>query len=254
MATEGAGWERLARRALQLAAAYRQQHQPLTPDRLARGIGYSWREAPLAGRDGLLEPQSRTILVAAGQPAVRQRFTLAHEVMHHLIENDGDLLSDLHEEYEGRELEAALERLCNLGAAEMLIPAAAVEAAVRDAGPNPRLVWELAGRFAVSEPAAAVALGRALGPNAQVSIWGGRPLRLYFAAGFAAPGRGLVLPRRHPLSEVGQSGLPWRGRLELPGGAAGQVWARSRGGRVYAVATGLRSLAAPSGQGSGDLV
>lgn len=231
---------RLSERVLELAAAYRRLHRPLTPDRLAAGIGYSWREAPLAGRDGLLEPASRTILVAAGQPRTRQRFTLAHEVMHQLIENDGDLLSDLHDAYEGRALETALERLCNLGAAEMLLPGEVVAKALAEAGPNPRLIWELAGRWGVSEAAAAVALSRALGPGAQVSIWGGRPLELYVAAGAAAPARGLVLPGRHPLSEVRQTGLPFRGPLDLPGGGRGEAWARERGGRVYLVVVGVR--------------
>ena len=246
MASAGASElrQRLAERVLELAAEYRRLQQPLTPDRLAAGIGYSWREAPLAGRDGLLEPASKTILLAAGQPATRQRFTLAHEVMHHLIENDGDLLSDLHDAYEGRALETALERLCNLGAAEMLIPGELVTRQAAAAGPNPRLVWELAGRHGVSEAAAAVALSRALGPEAQVSIWGGRPLELYFAAGAAAASPGLVLPPRHPLSEVRQSGLPYRGWLDLPGGGRGQVWARLRRGKVYAVAV---SVSDPAG-------
>lgn len=229
--------QQLVERVLAHAARYRREHQPLTPDRLAAGIGFSWREAPLAGRDGLLEPLSRTILVAAGQAPTRQRFTLAHEVMHHLIESDGDFLSDLHEAYEGRGLEVALERLCNLGAAEMLLPGEVVTGAVREAGPNPRLVWGLAGRYAVSEAAAAVALSRALGPAAQVSVWGGKRLELYYASGAAAPPRGLLLPSRHPLSEVRQSGLPYRGRLDLPGGGRGEAWAREHNGRVYVVAT-----------------
>ena len=238
MASAGASElrRRLAERVLELAAAYRYLHRPLTLDRLAAGVGYSWREAPLAGRDGLLEPASKTILLAAGQPATRQRFTLAHEVMHHLIENDGDLLSDLHDAYEGRALETALERLCNLGAAEMLIPGEQVARQAADAGPNPRLVWELAGRHGVSEAAAAVALSRALGPEAQVSIWGGRPLELYFAAGAAAPQKGLLLPDRHPYVEAKSSGLPYRGRLDLPGGGAAEVWVRPRADRVYVVA------------------
>ena len=226
----------LEERVLELAAAYRRHNRPLTPARLAAGIGYRWREAPLAGRDGLLEPRSRTILVAAEQSPARQRFTLAHEVMHHLIEQDGELLSELHEAYEGRALEAALERLCNLGAAEMLLPRQELRRALAQAGPNPRLVWELAGRHGVSEAAAAVGLAAALGPRAQVAVWGGRPLRLYFAFGAAAPARGLVLAADHPLAAVASTGLPLREAMELPGGGAGRAWVRPWRGRVYVVA------------------
>jgi len=235
--------EALARRVRELAARFRQQHRPLTPDRLAAGIGFSWRVAPLAGRDGLLERRSRTILVAAGQAPSRQRFSLAHEVMHYLIETDGDLLSDLHDTYEGRQLETALERLCNLGAAEMLLPQEVVARELSAAGPNPRLVWELAASHGVSEAAAAVALSSLLGPEAQVAIWGSWPLELYFASGALAPRRGLVLPERHPLSEVKQSGLPFKGMLDLPGGGRGLAWARPHAGRVYLVATGVRGEA-----------
>ncbi|WP_457636874.1 ImmA/IrrE family metallo-endopeptidase [Oceanithermus sp.] len=231
---------RLEERVLELAAAFRQRHRPLTPDRLAAGIDFAWREAPLAGRDGLLEPVSRTILVAAGQARTRQRFTLAHEVMHYLIESDGDLLSDLHDAYEGRGLEVALEKLCNLGAAEMLLPQRVVSRALAASGPNPRLIWELAARYGVSEAVAVVSLSRALGPGAHVSVWGGgERLELYFAAGAAVPPRGLVLPPRHPLSEVRLSGLPFRGPLKLPGGGSGEAWAREYRGRVYLVATGV---------------
>jgi len=242
----------LEARALELAARYRERHAPLTPDRLAAGIGFRWRAASIAGRDGLLDAASGTILVAEGQSPRRQRFTLAHEVMHRLIEQDGELLSDLHEAYEGAALERALERLCNLGAAEMLLPRSEVERALAAAGPNPRLVWELAGRFGVSEPAVAVALvgalgpgalgPGALGPGALAAVFGGDPLAAYFAFGAGAPARGTVLPAEHPLVAVRAAGLPHRGPLELPGGArAERAWARVWRGRVYLLASGVEA-------------
>lgn len=227
----------LEERVRELAAAYRRAHAPLTPDRLVGGIGYRWRAAALVGRDGLLERRSRTVVVAADQAAVRRRFTLAHEVMHHLIEQDGELLSDLHEAYEGAALERALERLCNLGAAEMLLPESAVRRALAEAGPNPRLIWELAGRYGVSEAVAGIALAGALGPRALAAVWGGRPLVLYHGHGPGAPERGSVLPEDHPLAQVRASGLPHRGPLRLPSGAyVPSAWARARAGRVYLLA------------------
>ncbi len=232
----------LEARVLEVAGRFRERHAPLTPDRLAAGIGFRWRAAPLAGRDGLLDPGSRTILVAADQPPARRRFTLAHEVMHRLIEEDGELLSDLHEAYEGAALERALERLCNLGAAEMLLPRTEVARALAAAGPNPRLIWELAGRFGVSEPAAAAALAGALGPGALAAVSGGRPLAVYFAFGAGAPARGAAVPADHPLADVRATGLPRRGPLVLFGGArAADAWARPWRGRVYLLATGVEA-------------
>jgi len=235
----------LEERVLALAARFRAENAPLTPDRMAAGIGFCWRRAPLAGRDGLLDPSRRTILVAAEQSPRRQRFTLAHEVMHHLIEQDGDILSDLHEAYAGPALEQALERLCNLGAAEMLLPGAEVARALAAAGPNPRLVWELADRFGVSEPAAAVALARALGPASLAAAFGGRPLVCYYAFGAGSPPRGAALPPDHPLAGVRDTGLPFRGPLPLPGGArAVSAWARLRRGRVYLLAVEVEAAGA----------
>ncbi len=232
----------LEARVLERAAAFRERHAPLTPDRMAAGIGFRWRVAAIAGRDGLLDAASGTILVAEGQSPRRQRFTLAHEVMHRLIEEDGELLSDLHEAYEGAALERALERLCNLGAAEMLLPRAEVARALAASGPNPRLLWELADRFGVSEPAAAVAVVGALGPGSLAAVFGGRPPAVYFAFGAGAPARGTVLPEDHPLAAVLTTGLPQRGALELPGGArAERAWARPWRGRVYLLATGVEA-------------
>ncbi len=232
----------LETRTLELAGAFRERHAPLTPQRMAAAVGFRWRAVPLDGRDGLLDPSSRTILTAAEQPAARQRFTLAHEVMHYLIEQDADLLSDLHEAYQGPALERALERLCNLGAAEMLLPRAAVARALKEAGPNPRLLWELAARFGVSEPAAAVALAGALGPDALAAVFGGRPLVVYFAFGAGAPPRGSVVAPEHPIAAVGATEIAHRGPLELPGGArAAAGWARAHRGRVYLLATGVEA-------------
>jgi len=233
----------LRRRVLQRAADYRRRVAPLTPQRLAAGIAYQWRRAPLAGRDGLLDPASKTIVVAAEQAPVRQLFSLAHEVMHYLIENDEELLSDLHEAYEGRRLEAALEQLCNLGAAEMLLPQRSVLDSLAESGANPRLIWELAARHAVSQATAAVALTTSLGDDSLAAIWGGRPMSLFFGAGLCAAPRGAVLPPNHPLNEVASSGLPHRGPLKLPGSSARSAWARAYRGRVYLLAEGVQSLA-----------
>lgn len=53
----------------------------------------------------------------------RVEFTFYHEVTHHLLENDGTLISFLHDHIrEDRPFHWTIERACNTGAAEFLVP------------------------------------------------------------------------------------------------------------------------------------
>jgi len=53
----------------------------------------------------------------------RQRFTLYHEIVHHLIRRNDKLYSILHDQYRSDEdFIHIIERLCNVGAAEFIIP------------------------------------------------------------------------------------------------------------------------------------
>ncbi len=220
--------------ALELARVYRLAHAPLTFKRLAAGIGFAY--APLPGRDGLLDPDRRMILLAAGQAKSRQRFTLAHEVMHQLLREDAELLSVLHEIYEGDALEVVLERLCNLGAAEILLPGVAVDRALDERGANPRLVPELAGRFSVSEAVVLVALAARLFNPSVAMVAGYRPLRLLEvqSRGLRRVATGVRVPDNHVLSEVYQTGLPRSGSAALPGGGPRMSFSAALvDGRVY---------------------
>ena len=62
----------------------------------------------------------------------RRNSTFFHEVTHHLIAQDDDLTEFLNE-HAYYHYEKVLERLCNIGAAEFLIPAADVRAAIERA-------------------------------------------------------------------------------------------------------------------------
>lgn len=81
-------------------------------------------EKPLpSGKDGAFNSEKREIILNSNiKSQERRRFTFFHELMHPLIEQCDDILSSLHQNYHGSELEKAIERLCNVGAAEWLVP------------------------------------------------------------------------------------------------------------------------------------
>ncbi len=224
-----------------LAQGYRKAHAPLTPERLAGGIGASLSYGKLPeGKFGALVPEQNHILIDQDSPPRRQRFTLAHEVMHVLIQQDDDLLSDLHEAYAGSELEKELEALCNLGAAEMLLPSEIVDAALSRKGQSPRLIPELAELHQVSEEVAIIALAER-GPTPSIVLMAGsKPLRVYFSAKHprisGRVSRGAGFRRDDPLVVAFETGLPQKIKTTLPNHAVlYSLEAYPKGGRVYAV-------------------
>lgn len=224
-----------------MARDYRLAHAPLTAERLVRGIGVSLSYAKLPeGKFGAFIEEQQRIVIDQDSPPKRQRFTLAHEVMHHLIRHDADILSDLHEEFEGERLEAQLEALCNLGAAEMLLPGEVVEAAIAKKGQNPRLIPELAELHQVSEEVVIIALAERGPVPSLVLMAGARPLRVFFSAKheriFDRVSRGAAIHRDHPMAVALETGLPYKGKASLPGHATLYgLEAYPKAGRVYAV-------------------
>ena len=230
----------LRTRVTQLAEAYRREHAPLTLERLAGGIGASYQIANIMS-DGMLEFERKKIVLADGQSPKRQRFTMAHEVMHYLIRADDEVLSELHENFDGEDLERELEALCNLGAAEMLLPSQTVEAGLQKRGQSPRLIPELAEMHQVSEEVVAIALAnRGVRPSL-VLFAGGKPVKVYFSSkhpDFRAPvlPRDMVIAKDHPLSDALITGLAFKGQAPLPGlSKLYALEAYPKAGRVYGV-------------------
>lgn len=63
----------------------------------------------------------------------RQRFTAYHEIVHHLIRRNNELYSILHDQYQkDKDHTNIIERLCNVGAAEFVIPRGSVFAAIEE--------------------------------------------------------------------------------------------------------------------------
>lgn len=120
------------------------------------GIGLQY--TPMGDRDGAYDPEHHVILINSQMRPERQRFTLAHEISHALLLGDDDLLSDLHDHFEGEQLEQNIETLCNVGAAAILIPPALLGEMIERFGYSGRTLAELSKRADVSFSTALYAL------------------------------------------------------------------------------------------------
>jgi Zn-dependent peptidase ImmA (M78 family) len=100
---------------------------------------------------GLLLPSERLVVLRAGEPRVRQRFTLAHELGHWVCQvregHDAPVFCRAADLAPGAD--RLREREANVFAAELLMP----EPAVRVEWPRAASATELAGWFGVSEEA-----------------------------------------------------------------------------------------------------
>jgi IrrE N-terminal-like domain len=146
------------------ASAHSAGRLPLRLDLLLRAAGARREIRNLTG-DGRLEmdPNGRfVVVVEAGQHWSRQRFTIAHELAHIILfsefADDPQALRRLR----SPELWSVVERACNAAAAELLMPADDVSAAVGKAGLDPLGLSELRVRYAVSWSALLVRLSEVL--------------------------------------------------------------------------------------------
>lgn len=90
-----------------------------THEDIAKEFGLSVGQADLC-QDGMLA-EDTIILKQFGTTEERRNFTFYHELTHHLIRTNDDLLSLIHET--AAHPDRVIERLCNAGAAEFLAPA-----------------------------------------------------------------------------------------------------------------------------------
>jgi predicted transcriptional regulator len=105
-------------------------------------------QTPLSG---VLLPARWEIWVRRDEPVPRRRFTVAHEIGHHLLHADGAAVLCRPADVEAaRGDERAREREANRFAAELLMPEQLVRAAADADGPDP---IALAERFGVSDVA-----------------------------------------------------------------------------------------------------
>ncbi len=123
-------------------------------------LGLKLRRASLqAGTDGMLA-EGCVIVDREMLWTPRVEFTIYHEIMHHLMDEDGEIIEYftalLHND--DRAYKREIERCCHKGAAEFLMPRARVVEAIRNEGFSVDLIELLAGRHGASIIASALQL------------------------------------------------------------------------------------------------
>jgi hypothetical protein len=111
--------------------------------------------------DGLYSPSpTPSIAVDPSMSKERMLFTLFHELTHHLIRNHEEIYSFIHEHTSNDEeaFHATLEKYCNIGAAEFIIPAANVVQSIMRKGFVISLLKDLDDQHPASKPAIAAQL------------------------------------------------------------------------------------------------
>ena len=142
----------------------------LTFDRICADLGLDVKEGRLPPKiDGILK--GRTILINSRiQNKERKQFTRFHEITHHLINKDGELISMLHDMPWSQEDEykKQLERLCDIGAAEFLIPRVEFTELYEEKGFNVELIPFAANYFESSTIATTIQLAQ-IAPNSCIT-------------------------------------------------------------------------------------
>jgi hypothetical protein len=152
----------------------------------------------------------------------RQRFTMAHEVTHALILADDDLLSDLHDAYEGDDLEEAIEILCNVGASAILVPETELELLLQKYGRGAMAIPRIVKSFTISRPAACVVLAQSLEGKAIVGVLRakGKMLEVEFSTRSSEMryplSNGTIIPEDHPAHVALETGLPLTDESYIP--------------------------------------
>ncbi len=142
-----------------------------TFDEICSGLGLNVVEDPLPnGKEGMY--LEKTIFIDSRmQNEERKRFTKFHEATHYLIEKDGDLISEL-DAYtcsQENEYKKSLETLCNIGAAEFLMPRDEFKKLYTEEGFNVELILCAFRRFKSSIIAATIQLAQ-VAPNKCIAV------------------------------------------------------------------------------------
>ena len=211
-------------RVRELAATFNLEHPSREPLDLAAAIGAKLEYGDLGDKDGAFDPNRKVVFLSKTVTLERQRFTMAHEVTHALILADEDLLSDLHDAYEGDDLEEAIEILCNVGASAILVPTIELEALLQKYGRGARAIPRIVKSFTISRPAACVVLAQSLDGKAIVGVLRAKSKPKILEVEFSARSsemryplsNGTIIPEDHPAHIALETGLPLTDESYIP--------------------------------------
>ena len=141
-----------------------------TFDEIQAGLGLDVKEGKLSSdTDGTIE--GKTIIInSVVRNRERKKFTRFHEVMHYLIKEDEVLISELHEvtSNENGEYDRQIEQLCNIGAAEFLMPRREFGKLYKRTGFNVNIIPLASSHFRTSAIATTIQLAQ-VAPNSCIS-------------------------------------------------------------------------------------
>lgn len=120
-------------------------------------VALCWEELPLNNPGYYSKDERKIVLNSRITNQERLNFTFFHELIHHLVEHDDEILTLLADAYIASDYDT-MERMCNAGAAELLMPSEDVRQVMRTKGFSAALIPELCQRFQASSLAVAFQL------------------------------------------------------------------------------------------------
>ena len=218
-------------------------------DPIAEYLGIKIKESTLPNNaDGQYYPLNPPLLTSPMvilNPQIgeqdRLNFTFFHEICHHLIRQDDELYSFLNEFASDLSLINTIEKYCNIGAAEFLIPGEDVRAEIDRAGFQITLLEHFDQKFPASKPAIAIQLANYASHKCfvTVSAMGNPPKsnddfptfvtadspdqrRLYIQYSVSSPSnkytiaRYIPIPRDHLITQAFETQSRTRGKAIIP--------------------------------------
>jgi Zn-dependent peptidase ImmA (M78 family) len=133
-----------------------------TVEEMLVGLGLSIKYGKLPpDKDGILA-ENKIAINTLIQNEERKQFTKFHEITHYLIEQDGEIISILHDANWNQEhgYDFSLERFCNIGAAEFLMPREEFRRVYSNKGFQVGTIIEASRYFGSSKIATAIQLAK----------------------------------------------------------------------------------------------
>lgn len=119
-------------------------------------LGFQWDDLGENNPGCYLRDQAKIVLNVRVQTPERLNFTFFHELMHNRIEATVDLLSAIHDAITSKSIDDLIESLCEIGAAEIMMPSNDVQQMMTDHGFSTGLIPVLSEKYKASSIAVAI--------------------------------------------------------------------------------------------------